>query len=38
MTANVLPTIFTIEIGDTPTLAFEAHHLREAHEFATSNG
>ena len=32
MTANVLPTIFTIEIGDTPTLAFEAHHLREAHE------
>ena len=32
MTANVLLTIFTIEIGDTPTLAFEAHHLREAHE------
>ena len=32
MTAIVLPTIFTIEIGDTPTLAFEAHHLREAHE------
>jgi hypothetical protein len=32
MTANVLPTIFTIEIGDTPTLAFEAHDLREAHE------
>jgi len=30
MTANVLPTIFTIEIGDTPTLAFEAHHLRDA--------
>jgi len=32
MNANVLPTIFTIEIGDTPTLAFEAQNLREAHE------
>jgi|SRR5713101_6647628 len=32
MTANVLPTIFTIEIGDTPTLTFEAQNLREAHE------
>jgi hypothetical protein len=32
MTANVLPTIFTIEIGDTPTLTFEARDLREAHE------
>jgi len=32
MTANVLPSIFTIEIGDTPTLAFEAQNLREAHE------
>src|SRR5229473_7736566 len=32
MTANVLPTIFTIEIGNTPTLTFEAQNLREAHE------
>jgi hypothetical protein len=32
MTANVLPRIFTIEIGDTPTLTFEALNLREAHE------
>jgi len=32
MTANVLPTIFTIEIGGTPTLTFEAHHLSEAQE------
>jgi hypothetical protein len=32
MSANLLPSIFTIEIGDTPTLAFEAHNLREAHE------
>jgi hypothetical protein len=32
MTANVLPSIFTIEIGDTPTLTFEAQNLREAHE------
>jgi hypothetical protein len=32
MTANVLPKIFTIEIGDTPTLTFEAQNLREAHE------
>ena len=29
---NVLPTIFTIEIGDRPTLTFEAQSLREAHE------
>jgi hypothetical protein len=32
MITNVLPSIFTIEIGDTPTLAFEAQNLREAHE------
>ena len=32
MTANALPTIFTIEIGDTPTLTFEVQNLREAHE------
>jgi hypothetical protein len=32
MTANALPSIFTIEIGDTPTLTFEAQNLREAHE------
>jgi hypothetical protein len=32
MIANVLPSIFTIEIGDAPTLVFEAKNLREAHE------
>jgi hypothetical protein len=32
MTANVLPSVFTIEIGGTPTLTFEAHNLREAHD------
>jgi hypothetical protein len=32
MTANALPKIFTIEIGDTPTLTFEVQNLREAHE------
>jgi hypothetical protein len=32
MTANALPSILTIEIGDTPTLTFEAQNLREAHE------
>ena len=30
MTANVLPSIFTIEIGGTPTLMFEAQNLRKA--------
>ena len=28
----MLPSIFIIEIGDTPTLAFEAQNLREAHK------
>jgi hypothetical protein len=32
MTANILPKIFTIEIGDRPTLTFEVENLREAHE------
>jgi hypothetical protein len=32
MTANVLSRIFTIEIGDMPTLAFEAQNQREAQE------
>jgi hypothetical protein len=32
MTANVLPKIFTIEIGDTPTLTFQAQNLHEAQE------
>jgi hypothetical protein len=32
MTANVLSRIFTIEIGDAPTLTFEAQNLREAQE------
>jgi hypothetical protein len=34
MIAIMLPSIFTIEIGDTPTLAFEAQNLREAHELS----
>ncbi len=32
MTANVLSRIFTIEIGDTPMLTFEAQNQREAQE------
>ena len=32
MTAYVLSRIFTIEIGDTPTLMFEAQNMREAQE------
>ncbi len=32
MTANVVFRIFTIEIGDTPTLTFEAQNQREAQE------
>ena len=32
MIENVLPSIFTIEIGGKPTLVFEAQNLREAHE------
>jgi hypothetical protein len=32
MTVRVLPSVFTIEIGGTPTLTFEAQNLREAHE------
>ena len=32
MTANVLFRIFTIEIGDTPTLTFQAQNMREAQE------
>jgi hypothetical protein len=32
MTANVLSRIFTIEIGDRPTLTFEAQNQREAQE------
>jgi hypothetical protein len=32
MITNVLPSIFTIETGGTPTLVFEAQNLREAHE------
>jgi hypothetical protein len=34
MTANVQPKIFTIEIGNTPTLTFEVQNLREAHELS----
>jgi hypothetical protein len=32
MIANLLFPIFTIEIGDTPTLVFEVKNLREAHD------
>jgi hypothetical protein len=32
MIANVMSRLFTIEIGDTPTLTFEAQTLREAHK------
>jgi hypothetical protein len=32
MTANALPSVFTIEIDGTPTLTFEAQNLGEAHE------
>jgi hypothetical protein len=32
MTETILPRIFTIEIGGTPTLTFEAQNLREAQE------
>jgi hypothetical protein len=32
MNANLLPSVFTIEIGGTPTLTFEAQNLREARE------
>jgi hypothetical protein len=32
MTEKILSRIFTIEIGDTPTLMFEAQNLREAQE------
>jgi hypothetical protein len=32
MTATLLFRIFTIEIGDTPTLTFEAQNIREAQE------
>jgi hypothetical protein len=30
MISIMLPSIFTIEIGDTPTLVFEAQNFREA--------
>jgi hypothetical protein len=32
MIANVMSRLFTIEIGDTPTLTFEAQTLHEAHK------
>ena len=32
MTSDIQPKIFTIEVGGTPTLTFEAQNLREAHE------
>ena len=32
MTGNVLARVFTIEIGGTPTLSFEAKNHREAQE------
>ena len=30
MTTDLVPAIFTIDIGDTPTVTFEAQNLREA--------
>ena len=30
MTADLVPAIFTIDIGDRPTVTFEAQNLREA--------
>jgi hypothetical protein len=38
MTPNVLSRIFTIEIGDTPTLSFEAQIFARRNSYATSNG
>jgi hypothetical protein len=32
MTAIALPSVFTIEIGGTPTLTFEVQNLRQAYE------
>jgi hypothetical protein len=32
MMSNMLPSIFTLEIGGKPMLTFEAKNLREAHE------
>jgi|SRR5450631_2965904 hypothetical protein len=32
MTDDLLPAVFTIEIGDTPAVTFEAQNLREARE------
>jgi hypothetical protein len=32
MTADLVPAIFTIDIGDTPTVTFEARNFREARE------
>ena len=38
MIAIMLPSIFTIEIGDTPTLVFEARTFARRMSYATSNG
>jgi hypothetical protein len=32
MMANLLPAVFTLDIGDKPALTFEAKNLREAWE------
>ena len=32
MTTDLVPAIFTIDIGDTPTVTFEARNFREARE------
>jgi len=38
MRANLLPSIFTIEIGGGPTLVFEARIFARRMSYATSNG
>ena len=36
MTPTLFPSVFTIEIGDTPTVTFEAKSLREANEICNA--
>jgi hypothetical protein len=38
MNANLLPSVFTIEIDGTPTLTFEARNLSEAVDLPQSDG
>ena len=36
MTPTLFPSVFTIEIGGTPTVTFEAKSLREASEICNA--